>query len=73
MNRTKAAWLQATKEAQDFIAGHTGPWTSALDSEYLALRNRALDLYYEWQAEVTGKSAEDIAYAVTESVHSRYD
>lgn len=73
MNKTKAAWLQATKEAQDLITGCTGPWTSALDSEYLALHTRANNLYYEWQAEVTGKTAQDVAYAVTESVHSRYD
>jgi hypothetical protein len=73
MNKTKAAWLQATKEAQDLLTGDVGPWTHTLDSEYTVLRDRATRLYYEWQAEKTGKSAQEVAYAVNESVHSRFD
>lgn len=72
-NKTEAAWLQATKEAQDFHAKHTKTWTLQVDSEYLELRDYADHLYYEWQAIKTGKTAQEIAYAVNESVRSRFD
>jgi hypothetical protein len=69
----KALWLRAAKDAHDFISGHTEPWTPSLDSEYLELRDHANHLYYEWMAVKTGRKAQDVASAVTESVHSRYD
>lgn len=69
----KALWLQAVSDTQSFIAGHQGGWTPAADSEYLRLRNRANNFYYEWVAVKTGQKVQDVAYAVTESVHSRYD
>jgi hypothetical protein len=69
----KALWLQADNAKLDFYNRLTTPWTPEEDAKYLELRDCADRLYHEWVAEQTGKSAEEVAYAVNESMHSRFD
>ncbi len=79
MNKTqtasdlKALWLQADNAKLDFYTEHTNAWTPEVDAKYLELADKADRLYHEWVAEQTGKSAEEVAYAVNESMHSRFD
>jgi hypothetical protein len=69
----KALWLQADNAKLDFYTEHADSWTPEVDAKYLELRDCADRLYHEWVAGVSGKSAKEVAYAVNESMHSRFD
>jgi hypothetical protein len=73
MNNTKTAWLQAEQDKRDFYMENAGTWTDEVDATYRELRDKSDRLYYEMVSAKTGKSVEEVTYAVNEAMHSRFD